>query len=494
MLSSKIVVKRIQEVIIIFSYICMFIPHYASDTYHAIMNADVYGRGNIVLGRYTSELIYSIAIKLGIDYIKAFPLLIAFIIISLVIMIEIVSDLFMNALNRESEFFKYIIAISILLCVINPFICEWFAFYECSLQWGGCVIFSALAIKTFPYDNYDYKRWFISLLFMIISLGFYQAFMPVFVIIACTLIYLKSEGKLNKYSITKTISVCAIGGISSVINILSIRFFQYIGIAAITSRTDSINMDILIGNLKVLVNNIPILLWETCGLFPKGILVISSIVMLGIAFGSIISNKHMVINKMLYIFLLVLGDIAVVFMPHLFTSTIWMAQRTIVGLWSIIFTISVITIVNMKHVYCERTVLVIVVMLLMTSIYMIQSVQNDLIAMNYKDRNEAYAIQQKINEYEAINGVEIKSIGIISDKNVSYHSVSSKYLYCDTNISAHAVSWAAINCMNYYNGTAYERVEVPQSIIDAYTDYDRDYLCLEEQLVFDEDRLYIIEY
>ena len=494
LLSNRRIIRGILGLIILFSYICMFVPHYASDTYHAIINADTYGRGNIVLGRYSNELVYSIAIKLGIDYIKMFSLLIAADIIGFIIMADTIVSSALELLHRESNTAVGIIMMSALFCVVNPFISEWFAFYECSLQWVGCVIFSALAIKTFSYDDYNIKRWIISLVFMLISLGFYQAFMPVYVIIGCTFVYLKADGKLNRFSITKTISVCTIGGISSVINILSIRLFQFLGLASITSRTDSINFEILLGNIRTLIQYFPVLLWETCGLFPKGLLVSASLILLSVAVWAIASKEDMVTNKILYIVLLLLGCISVVFVPHVFTSTIWLAQRTIVGLWSIIFSISVIVVVNTNNIRHERLIFGIVCLLLVISIYMIQSIQADLIATNYIDRNEAYAIQQKINEYEVVNGIEIKEIGTISDKNLTYHSAGGKYRYCDTNVSAHAIPWAVINCLNYYNGTSYEVTDVPQTIINAYSDYDRDYLCLEEQLIFDQDKLYIVEY
>lgn len=486
----------IVNAVILFSFICMFIRHYASDTYRAIMRNDYGIKGaNAVLGRYSNELVYTIAEKIGLNFYRDFWLLILLVIISFMVFTNVIFDKFQEQ-KVDDSFRELLLSISVLLCVVNPFMQEWFAFYECSLQWAGCIVFSALAIKIFPLDACnDIKKIVFSFLLLVIALGFYQAIMPIYVIVLCTLVFFRYKGTLSKQGIIDSLIVCLNGFLASVANMVSIRLFQKLGIAFVSSRTDKITVSVILENAYNLCRFIPELFIKTCNLFPKGILLTYCIIMFALTVYGIVHKRENIANKLFYAAVLIVGSIAVTFMPHVFTSSIWLAQRTIVSFWSIIFLISVIAIVNLGEkkafnwifLFCASGILFI-------SIYMIQSIQSDLIAQNSIDKNEVYIIQKKISEYEETSGIEVKDIGTMSDANLTYHNASGIYAYCDTNLSAHAVEWARVYCINFYTGKNYSLIEVPNEIVAKYSGYDKDYFCPEEQLIFDGESLYIIEY
>lgn len=493
---EKVRRKIIVNTVILFSFLCMFIRHYASDTYRAIMESNYGIKGvNASLGRYSNELVYTIAEKIGLNFYRDFWLLILLVIISFMVFTNVILDKYQEQ-EVDDSFRELLLSISVLLCVVNPFMQEWFAFYECSLQWSGCIVFSALAIKIFPLDVCNnIKRIVFSFLLLVIALGFYQAIMPIYVIILCTIVFFRHEGTLSKQSIKESLIVCLNGFLASVVNMVSIRLFQKLGIAFVSSRTDKITISVILENANNLCRFIPELFIKTCNLFPKGVLLAYCIIMLALAVYGIVRKRENIANKLFYAVLLIAGSITVTFMPHVFTSSIWLAQRTIVSFWSIIFLISVIAIVNLgDNKVFDWIFLLCLSGMLFISIYMIQSIQADLIAQNSIDKNEVYIIQKKISEYEETSGIEVKKIGTMSDTYLTYHNAAGRYAYCDTNLSAHAVEWARIHCINFYTGRNYSLIDIPDEIVTKYSEYNKDYFCPEEQLIFDGDNLYIIEY
>lgn len=471
----------------------MFTMHFTPDTYYAIQNASTYGKRNVDLGRYTNELIYGVFRLMGIDYEKWFYFIIFFMIISFSIFSLFLFKKLIKGIDVDNM--KHVcVFVSALIPLINVFVQEWYAFWECGFQWSFSILLMGGALYFISIDM-SYKQYILSFVFLVLSLGCYQASLSIYIILGIAVLYMESTGKLSRNVFIKNVMIFVISGLASLVNLLSIKFFQILGIAAITDRTDSISLKKVFDNIIVLARYIPKFIVDNCGLYPKGVALSISLVLLILSVLYIMKKEGEKGNRIAYVILSIFGGFCSVFIPHFFTSNIWLAQRTMVGFWSLFTLIITIFIVNVD----KKTYLYIgsflVFLMYFIGVVMMNSIEIDLVATNSKDADNAMVIQDRINEYQEETGIYISSIGTVYDMNTVWKYPDTKYDYCDTNTSAHAKPWSDVDYINYYNKTNYSKIDVNiESVLDKARNNNWDYFDVDEQLIFDGDTLYIIIY
>lgn len=475
-------------------YACMYIMHYATDTFNAIINAGIYGKGNISLGRYGCEVVYFIARLFNINYAKSFVFLITLMIFAFALFSTASSIHIQEMLKIDSDVSKWIIRLAMVLVFGNVFVQEWFVFWECSLQWSFSVFFLTLALTQLK-RTIRAKNFICSCVFLILGLGFYQAILPIFLILGCTIVYIKNEGILTRKSFFETVLIVVIGGVASIVNLLSIKIFQIMGLAYVTGRTEALGIKVLINNLATFISVIPKMFIKTFGLYPKYLFAVLTVVLIGGSIINIIKKRIEIGNRILYLCLLVFFSIFSIFIPHLFTTSLWLAQRTLVGFWSIGSMLILVFWKTSNENRCAIKVdLIVATIMLLANFASIQSFQMDVVVCNSIDEQNAIVIQEKIDEYELNTGNEIKYIAVMHDKNTTYVNPMARYRYCDTNRSLLTTSWSDVASINFFNNTQYIKAEVPESIHNQYMNEDWTYFNPNEQLIFNADTLYLIIY
>ncbi len=473
-------------------YGIMFIRHYAKDTYYAIMNASRYGIGNVSLGRFGCEIAYRIGIALGMDYVKAFRFLIFGLIFSMAFFTCIVLKRLTDGRENTSrqEYLLFWLGAASLTC--NPFIAEWLQFWECSFQWGGALIFCGLAIGTVK-GKLGWKKYIITTFLVFCSLSFYQAAIALFLTAGLMIVYVSADGKINAGSFKSTLWIIASGGCASVLNLLGIKLFQKLGMAGATKRTGDITVETIINNVKGIMQTIPRLLLDSFKLYPKGLLLFVMALMLTISLLNIYRRKEHMLNKSVYILLLWFICLFATFLPHLMTTSLWIAQRTIVSFWGILGVMEIACAVNVKRgqALCAGTGgLACLVCIMFIQIYAVE-----LIGTNMLDRECVNAIESKITEYEEETGNEITTIFIHGDEKVTTHY--SFIEYSTRNMAERALTGSVYgaNSLNFYTGKNYARRVMDEEAYRAYFGENNwDYLNLEAQTHFEEDTLYLVFY
>lgn len=477
------------------TYACMYVWHYATDTIYALTNADIFGKGiNYSTGRFGCEVVFSIARFFNMDYEKSFVFLITIMILTFAFFSTITSIHIQDLLNVDSIVSKCIIIIALVLVFANVFAQEWFVFWECSFQWVFCVLFLSLAILQIK-KVMKVKNYIFSFVFLTLGLGFYQAILPIFLILGCTIIYLKNDGILKVKAFIETAMIVIIGGLSSIVNLLSIKIFQILGLAYVTSRTENINISLIIKNLKTFIYVLIDMVRNAFGFYPKHLFALLSLVLIIGSVVNIVKHKEKIFNKFCYMFLLIIFSIFSVFIPHLFTTSLWLVQRSLVAFWTVA---SMLILVYWKTSYENIIVIkvgiVTATIMLLANFAMIQNIEMNLVVCNTIDQQNAIVIQEKIQEYEEATGKEIKFIAVMYDENVTYTNPAAKYRYCDTNRAFLTTSWSDVASINYFNKKNYIKVEMPKEIYIQYSSKDWDYFDPNEQLYFNEDTMYLIVY
>jgi hypothetical protein len=210
-------------------------------------------------------------------------------------------------------------------------------------------------------------------------------------------------------------------------------------------------------------------------------------------------NKHRKLahsTGMVSIILVLFINYLVVFLPHLLTSTLWMAPRTIIGIFHFISSIYMIILLFPLSKRYERFISIILSIFLVINIMQISNIGINVFSSNKIDKEIIQVISNKILKYENANDLKVKKIAIAKDAEPQYGYYDNvNYIRFDTNIRALAVDWAIIPAINFYCNKEYTSIAMPVEIYNKYfLGKNWDFFDQDEQLLFIGDTLYLISY
>lgn len=494
-MKDKIKSFFITVIFVLVSYSLMLYPHYSPDSfyYHENRVAMSNGTGNLALGRFGNYLVDKIMVRLDFDYIESQFMCSIFLILCISFAIEIISCKFDKLYENTRQ--KNISKLAIIIAFCNVFLMEWFIFMEVTFQWAFSIIFMILAFIQLQ-ENFNVKKMLLCIVFQSLSVGFYQATIGYFVIFSMLWIYVFSKGILNKKSIILNIKALSCGAIAGISNVIFIKIMQLIGQVNETSRTSSISIQTIKENVIYMFRNLDYLLVRNFDLFPPKLLImLVCISYIFLIYFMANNTKVKLANKFIYMLVLVISCRGIVYFPHIITSQVWMAQRTIASFWTII-SLPIIVMCSMNIESLLKTVCPIIVgIALFVNIIYIQFISIEVIASNKIDAERARSIYYKISEYEAKSGVNISTIAICQDKNMTYINDGIHFKAFDLNRRALSVDGACIECINFYNQQNYKKGDMDPYVYEKYfADKDWTTFNIDEQMVFIEDVLYLVIY
>lgn len=467
--------------------------HFSSDTYNILFQTSTYG--HLKLGRIVGYVIALFFDKMHINQSAEQSYFTILFIVTLAVLITIMVKAFCSKIQNLNLKKVVLINICLFISFVNVYILEWFFFPESLLNFAIGLITSTIAF-IFITKNINMKNVLIAFLFLCLSLNIYQVNIGFFVIYSLTYILVEKEATLNRISIKKSVVVIIIGFIASLVNIFTLNILQKYNIVQATERNANLNMNSIIKNFEFLFTKGQYEIWfKGSGFMPRGsILIFGAILCISLLVE--ISKKRMNLNSKIYILLLFVANYGIIFAPHLITSQIWLAPRTLVGFFA--FLSSIILIIVMINVESRITNLLVAstCIFLLISIFQIQTIASDNFANNKIDREYATLICQKISEYEKKNNVKITNISTKLDTSPTYGYYGNvEYIGYDTNIRALVVPWADVNLINYVSGRNFNKIDMKDDIYNKYfKDKNWNYFDLDEQLIFSGDTAYLIMY
>lgn len=135
----------------------------------------------------------------------------------------------------------------------------------------------------------------------------------------------------------------------------------------------------------------------------------------------------------------------------------------------------------------------IIVILLAVTLVGFNRIYHDKYQCNYADRMRCMHIGNKIADYESETGNKIEYIVFYSDADATAEQYPGLYYLGDLNTSSFMTDWSDRNAINYYLGTHYKRTEQDPEYIEYFSSQDWDHLS-DEQMVFDGDTLHYCIY
>lgn len=481
--------KNIYEYIIILILTCIIFSfflsgHYATDTYN-IMNV---GYENYAVnwslndGRIIMFIIGIIASKLQIP-IMAFVIITLFIglaisCLSVIILKNIIGN-YKNYDNIKQEILGIIIS---YITIFNFMYLENMYFVESIVMSISILLLLKSADILIQKENKYYIK---SLLLAIIAVFSYQGTICFYILIGTVFTILKNKDDL-KNIIKDILKIASIVLISVLINLIVTKV---IGNLLGTTQTR-------IGSIKNIGNNIVFIfthmgkiLTECCGLFPRYIYIIFTVVTVIISSIRLLEQKEK--NKIAELILIVIIAILSSFVTYLMSTTSFYTGRLKFSLGA---TIGIIYIyLYARTNILEENKIEKKALLAMLAIYTILNYYNYMNIMyehkqvNKLEKQEAIEIGKYIEEYQNTNNEKVDKICeiIITDKGEkTYYNTKNKSVIT---YSALKCNWAVTGALNFYNNIKLEKLEnitseMREKAIKHTRENEDEYFCIDNVL------------
>ncbi|MDE5802956.1 MAG: glucosyltransferase domain-containing protein [Lachnospiraceae bacterium] len=463
------------------------------DTLDAMTYPEVQAKVFMGSGRYLFALIWEIAYRVGINMGKTTGANVLLTVLLMSVSAAVITSAYFKMRYKDElqewKIDRFLLIDSVILMgFLNLLSLELLFFSAYALMPGVACVFVAFSLFAFA----D-KRYVLCGISLACSVMVYQAYIGMFIIFALAFVFVEHHGKLNKYSFWKSAVVVAGGGSLCLLDIYSTKILAHLGIiGGAAKKIEMIGFkEIFITIFKTqisimhdeydlsMISFLPFILLAAAGVY--------------ILCGYIKGKKNF--NEWFYLVLLTIVSNLCAF-AVLFGGYLYVPPRVLVSYWSFISAMVLLAlyVTEKQKSKCVMLVLVNIV----TFLHIINSnvIISDLFVSNRLDKNYVLNVEQYIEEYEEKTGVKITTIGIGTDTNCEQYW--TEYVdYYTFNINERCVSadWHFDMLFRSYTGRDYQKVQIPENIYEEYFE-GRDWNGFNpaEQLVFVEDKLYLMVY
>lgn len=485
--------KIIEYVEFFIVYLLMFgimlNKHYSVDAYCYSNHSTTQYVGNLELGRIGNYFVFGLFKNINIiTYQRYFTFLL---IIVLTISARILYDHFRKEIEKEK--YMLLLKIGILIMYGNVFMVDFFNYIEMFFAWCCGIVFMTLAVLQIR-KQMSVMNMVLMLLFAIVSLNFYQALLGFFVYFGLINIYIINKGRLTVKAFWDSIKVCVCGGLSGIVNILILRILQEIKIISATDRTKNMDVAGLVTNVRNIFKESLDILIDKKGFLPSYLLVAVGLVLYAVVL-YILIRKRAHWQEYVYIVLLIISCRIVLYIPHIFASTVWMAPRSVISYWSILSMPCMIIITIVDNEKLNKFASVVAMFIFIVNVVNIQKICLNIISTNRIDEEIAYLIQGEIEYYEEESGQKVEKIIFRNDAIPTWTYRTTEFQAYELCERIYVVPWGCVECINFYNDENYMYESMDDETYSRYYVKDNwDKLNLKEQLVFDGNVMYYVVY
>ena len=469
---------------IMFSAYGVFLSkHFAVDTYTTCSHEQV--TPNLQSGRWFGALIFAL-LNYGFK-VYAGNIQQVLTVIHIILLATAAAVIFWTASDKiDNAYKKKVLCGIVLVSFCNVYYQELFFYSENGLTMGIGIVLCAMAIK-FCVAIKDVKRSALALIFLSLSLGIYQAFLGIYLSWGLAIAFVNYIN-LRSNGIKRMWNVLFIGGAGALLNVLLLKIILKLNIAEGTDRQPSLSVQHILGRCIELLKAQKSIWIDTYKFLPSGLLMIVIIIAV-----IVLCNSQTMRDMRKLFFCLVVIQVAAVFAPHLLTDGLWLAQRTIIGVFAVTAAILYISCMGNEKAY--KLIGVLCIVMLSVNLVQMQRISENHFATNRLDQADAIVIEDAIEKYEQAYDTEIKYIAAQNDTSPTWSYKGIEYAIFDTNTRAYVVDWADVELVNYYSGRQYKKVPMNETIYEnKFKNKNWDKLNIEEQLYFEGDTLYWIKY
>ena len=472
--------------------LCIFVKHTSPDFFSTMMNGNA--EINLQNGRILNWLLYEIFGAMGLHPEKNIVLAQLVLTASAALSSYWVYTAFAHEVEDQS-INRVLIQIASLMMFINICFWEgWYAFPETVLFASANLLASYGAFALFAKGVRTNKKRFIVLshILALVAIYGYQAYVENYIILTAIYLLCNTKCKAEKKGILYTVEVVGISGLISISSIFSMSLFVKLGITKAESRAATFKIKQIFENLKTLWEMQNRIWTNLKGYMPMYIMAILGIVLVIIILAILLKRS---IADAVWTIIVLIGCYISIFLPHIVSSYIWAAPRTLIGLFCFCGGVLCLGACVLSKSWIKRLATGIASIFIVVSAVQIQIITVNNIVSTRIDEIQIDEIQRTVDEYEKESGEYVTTFVVGDDTNKIWGNETVNYTIMDTNLRIMSVYYANVTAINYYTGRNYQKKEMTEDEYQRYFDgKSYDYFDLDEQLKFDGDKAYLLIY
>lgn len=415
---------------------------------------------------------------------------------------------FMKRLGAVSWAKFLLLAVSVTLFYVNPFIAALALFPETGAFIGVGFVFVTLA-AIFASRRITVLNAILSFVFLSFALGTYQPFIGFFAFAAFSLMLAEQGLHLTKQTFFRSVYLILLLAVGSVANILLGKALCGLFGAALNNRASDFSLQVILSNIKYILEQ-QSSVWNGLQHTTPRLLAFAVVALLlvGIAvFFCVRSVKKILAKEMrlygfigdtLFCIAVVVFCYASVFAPFLVSASAFLPARAILSLFGLFLLLAVMLASVTESRIAHWAAFAAIGALLIFSLLGITRMGVEQQMINALDKEYVNQVSAKIDAYEQEVGEQITKIAMENDLHpTSGYASVERYCapYKTMMSSARVISWSQVMLIQYVSGRDLERIPMPEDILAEYFEgKDWDSFIPDEQMVFDGDTLYIVTY
>ncbi|MBR0352566.1 MAG: glucosyltransferase domain-containing protein [Oscillospiraceae bacterium] len=442
------------------------------------------------LGRFSGAAAEAVLHWLGInDVAVQFPFTLA-LILTMAWCCADVWALEISAFSQPDQRTKDLLLLAVLPAFINISFGEFFFFSNCAIHWIGMLLFAQLALRVFFSKN-TMGRKLLSTFLLVLSLGFYQAAVAYFIIWGLLTAVLREDLRADRKTFRSLLEFMIVAAAASILTVALQKLFEVTGLVSGTDRSPGLGT--LFYNLFRLATSGQ---WnvQAKGMHFLGCLM--GLTTFSLTIGLYVFVKKAKKSSLWLIILLSLICYGISFLPHALTPTVWLAPRSLFGVFSYI-SFCAILILYVRQGCTERGGVMHVAFAALLGVFLVANARGiyliglEQIRSNITDKTVIYTVEERIEAYEQESGVSVNRIGLIFDSSTWVSNPDIKNTYMDINQRATSVSWQIPASFFYFFERELDSVDVPEDVYREYFDgREWDSFNMEEQIILIDNTLY----
>lgn len=472
--------------------ICIFSHHASPDYYCSMMygNADI----NLQNGRFLNWFLYYTADLLGIEMEKnsvfsQFVWTVSCAVSSYWVYSAFIKEVEDTSINR------LMIQLASLIMFINISLWEgWYSFPETVLFATVNLLACYGAVALFAKGYRERRIGLIALSYLLATVAIYgyQVYVEHYIILTAVYLLCHHRCRMDKRGIGYTLEVVGVSAWISLSTILTMSLLVRMGITRQVDRAATFGLQQIIENLKTLWS-MQHRIWSSfLGYMPAYAMPVLGVLLLAVI---VVVLTKIGVLQALWTGTVLLGCYVSVFLPHIVTSNIWCAPRTIVGLFCFAGGLLCLAACMITHDRVKWVMSCVAMLFLVVSAVQIQIISVNNIISTRIDQIQIREIQREVEAYELESGVQITTFAVGDDGSKNWSNETVEYCLYDTNLRILSVYYSDIVAINYYTGRNYTKRQMTEEEYHEYFDgRTYDHFDVDDQLRFDGDTAFLLSY
>lgn len=463
------------------------IGHFAAETY-AISSNYRNAAINTYLadGRLFSYIFFMIASICNIPILQlvSYSVFLGIIILTIAVLVLKIEITKLVNLKLSQEIIVWLIC----YCIIFNFIIPEIMYFTESCIISLSILFYIIAAKFFTKRNIP-----IAFISMLIAIFCYQGTIGFFVVCCCIFSVIKHQ-RICKELVYDMIKIALFGMAVAILNLLFIRVItttlnlkQY--------KQYSFNIKTILENILIVLDGIPNILINNCGLFPTNLMIIFSSIIVIFSVTISLKEKKNIFNILLFLLILAIISSCAIFVVQrgsFYTGRVHYCIGSMVGI-SILYLYCVKE-VRKGKVYSRVLITILLIYFLVNLINTIQLVTQHQ-QVNKLEKEECLKIQQMIIEYESNNDIKVtKTVPIIIGNKLEkgfFSQISRQAVVTYNNVRHY---WCYSGILNYYLDRKVQQINPTDKTNSNYIKYIKENDLNFGDIVCIEDTLYCPQY